>query len=142
MPRQVSIQTLNALKKDPQVYETHKRLIDAHNQLVGFVSPGDAVGGQALSSLGLGTANTLSISGTFNRGKITLVVGAAPATPATITLNFPEGTWTDAPFATVVKNGGTGTSAFSWTETVNALVLTIAAPVAGTTYTFQYAIRP
>lgn len=141
LPGKLSIQTINALSGNPHIYESHKRQINAYNQLVSALGPGTPVSGQNLSSVGLGTSPTLAVTGTLNRGRMAITVGSSSSAGATVTLGFPAGTWSDTPFAQVTQNGGTGVSLFSWTESPTQLVITIATPIDGETYVFQYAIR-
>lgn len=140
-PKPVSIQTVNALKKDPQVYESHKSLIDAHNQLVQFVGVGTPVSTSHVAANSLGAKPAFSASGTVNRGKMSVTVGSGASNNGEVRLNFPPGTWDGAPSAIVTQNGGNGTSKFNWTENESHLSVQIANPVEGETYVFQYQIR-
>lgn len=77
------------------------------------------------------------------RGTVTVTVqGTGLGTGPTITLTFPEGTWTTAPHAIVVRNGGTGVTLTDVTYTLTATTLVIRgegpAPLVGETYTYAW----
>lgn len=142
LPKPIAPQTLLKMKQDPHAYETAKQTIDAHNQLIAALGPGANINPTSFSLSG-GFGKITGINGTFKRGYFTIVcdgnvIGASPK----ITLSFPSGTWGTRPFATVTRNGGNGSLSYSFTESVNALVITLeGTPVAGSTYGFNYAIR-
>lgn len=146
IPRKLSFEEANALKKSPENFEAHRRTTDRVNLIIDAISPGEALKqGSFALGVGLGTTAAISgISGTFKRGRFTLTINGAglAAATATITLNFPTGMFEATPFATVVKNGGTGALSFTWVESKTKLVITLGGlPVAGTTYILQYAVR-
>src|SRR5205814_1243417 len=125
------------LKDNPLNYESHRKMVQEHNQLVVALGPGEAVKPTDISLTGFGVGAAISsVSGTFKRGKITLTCGTSgfSATPK-IVLSFPTGLYTSTPFAQVVRNGGTGVMGFTYTESVNNLTIDIGgSPSAGTTY--------
>lgn len=144
LPNPKTVQQLAALKKDPQLYEAVRQTLDAHNELVTALGPGDALQqGNFVLSAGLGaTANISGIIGTFKRGRFTLTTqGAGLAANPTVTLNFPLGLWKSNPNALVVRNGGTGTLTHTWVESTTQLVITLAGtPTAGHVYTFSFEV--
>ncbi len=140
-PKPVSIQTINALNVQPEVYESHKSLVDAHNQLVKYVGPGTPVSTNHVATNSLGKQPAFSATGTFNRGRMAVTIGHGASPNGKVMLNFPPGTWDGAPFAQVTQNGGNGASQFQWTENESHLAVQIANPMEGETYVFQYAIR-
>lgn len=128
------------MKPDPQSYETAKQTIDAHNQLVAALGPGTAINASMFSA----SSAALSVgatSGTVKRGKFTVSVGNQVVPNSSVTLRFPPNTFGAAPYAQLTRNGGNGQSPYTYTESTQALVLTLATPAPGETYTFQYAIR-
>jgi len=141
--RPISVQTLNALKGDPQNYESQKLTIEAVNRVISALAPGAKLSAANIGNSGFGAQVQVSaISGSYKRGKFTITVGSGGITAdPSITVNFPSGTFSGVPFAQVVRNGGTGTVGFSYTESVNALTITLAGtPKAAETYTFQFSI--
>lgn len=144
LPNPKTVQQIAALKKDPQLYEAMRQTLDAHNELVTALGPGDALQqGNFVLSAGLGATAAISgIIGTFKRGRFTLTCqGAGLALNPTLTLNFPLGLWKSNPAALVVRNGGTGTLGHSWTESTSQLVITLAGTPIAATYIFQVAVR-
>ncbi len=134
------------MKKDRYAYETAKRMLDSHNLLIESLGPGNFVnqGSFALSASWGATASlSVQVGSTFKRGKITVTAnGAGIAANPTVTLKFPGGLWKSTPFTSVVRNGGTGTIGFSYGETTQALTITMSGtPVAGQTFTWNYAVR-
>jgi hypothetical protein len=151
LPKNINPSTLNGLKgklvddKDQYNYETHTKIKDGLNALQDSLRPGAPMNASALTvDPGMGTNGQITaISGTFKRGKFTLTTGTTGFTAnPTVTLNFPQGTFEEAPFATVVRNGGNGALGFTYSETVNSLTITLnGTPTASTTYNFQFAVR-
>lgn len=96
-------------------------------------------GDWALSAGWGATATAVVASGcTDNRFRVTITAnGAGIAANPTATLTFKDGTFTNAPFASVGFSGGTGviSPAPTWTTTATTLVITfVGTPVAGSTY--------
>jgi hypothetical protein len=86
-------------------------------------------------------ASVSAVSGSIASGKVTIVIGTAPSSNPTFTLNIPSGTFTGTPFATFVKSGGTGTLPISYNETATGVTVTIiGTPTAGNTYTFNFTV--
>lgn len=145
LPPKLSLQTIARMSGDRPSYEAHKGTIEAHNDLINALGPGDTISPSSFSlspSMGTG-AKILSTSGTVKRGSVTFQVGTASisANP-TLTLFFPKGVFTSAPFAQVVQNGGSGALAFTYAESMNSMVVSLAGtPTASTTYTLQFAMR-
>lgn len=144
IPRPIVVQTLAGLKDNPENFESHRRTISAINALIQHLGPGDAIKLQnfAIGS-GFGSGASISaLSGTFKRGSFTISVGTGgfSANPS-ITLNFPSGIFA-TPFAIVVRNGGNGALGFSYTQTGQALIITLSGTVTGgTKYGFQFDVR-
>jgi hypothetical protein len=138
------VQTLNALQDNPQNFETHKRTIQAINALIQHLGPGDAIKPQNFSvGSGFGTGASISaLSGTFKRGSFVVSAGTGGFLPnPSVTLNFPSGIFA-TPFAIVVRNGGNGALGFSYTQTGQALIITLTGTVTGgTKYGFQFDVR-
>lgn len=145
LPKPLSVQSTASLTRDPAIYEAHKNTIKAHNDLLVALGPGNSISPiNFLLSSGMGTgAKITGTTGTFKRGTVSITIGtAAIGSNPTLTLNFPVKTFDVVPFAQVVQNGGTGALKFSYTQSVLALVITLAGtPTASTTYTFQFAMR-
>lgn len=145
LPKSLSVQTLNSLRGNVDVYETHRSSIAKTNEIITALGPGSQLPASLISiSSGMGTAaQVTSFNGTAKRGTITIQTGTAGlgANP-TITLSFPSGTYDVAPFAQVTRNGGNGTLGYTYTESKNQLVIAlVGTPTAGTTYTFRYAVQ-
>lgn len=146
IPRKLDLREAGELKKNPEVYEAHRRQVDKINSVIEAMGPGEELkqGSFALGA-GLGTTAAVSgITGTFKRGGFTLTISGAglAAATATITINFPDGTFAGTPFAIVQRNGGTGALSHTWTESKDRLVITLGGlPTAGNTYIFRFAIR-
>jgi len=142
LPQPKTVQQVAALKKDPQLYEAVRQTLDAHNELVTALGPGDALQqGNFVLSAGLGATAVISgIIGTFKRGRFTLTTqGAGLAANPQLTLNFPLGLWKSNPTALVVRNGGTGTLSHTWAESTSQLVITLTGtPTTGHTYIFTF----
>lgn len=102
------------------------------------------VNGDFTPSAGMGATPTVSVEANSKsmRGTVTVTPnGAGIAANPTLTLTFPEGTWTTAPKAIVVKNGGTGTLPISWTVTPTGIAVTIIGlPNAGDTYPLAWMV--
>lgn len=145
MLKTLSVQTLNSLRAQEDVYETHRLTIAKTNEIIAAMGPGTPVSASLVSlSSGMGSgAKITSVSGTVKRGVISVQAGTAGlAANPTITLNFPSGTYALAPFAQITRNGGTGSLGYTYTESQNQLVITlVGTPTAGTTYTFRYAVQ-
>jgi len=143
LPKPISVQTLGGLRGQPLNYESHQRTVAAINGVIASLGPGESIAPQNFGLQGFGAGATVTAtSGTFKRGRLTVTIGAAPAANPVVTLTFPKNEFSVTPFAQVTRNGGTGTLGFSWTESQSALQITLAGtPVAGETYTFQYAMR-
>ena len=144
LPKPISVQSINGLKvNQPLAYESHKRTIDAFNQLIGALQPGATIKPENFTlppSLGTG-AKISAVSGSFKRGSVTMVIGTAPTLNPTLSLNFPSGLFSDSPFAQVVNNGSTGTLKFFYSESVQGLQITLSGtPVAGEIYKFNYMV--
>lgn len=144
IPRPISVQTLNALKDNPQNHETHKRTISAVNDLIQHLGPGDAIKPQNLSlGGGFGTgARISSVGGTFKRGSFSIQLGSGGFTAnPSVTLSFPSGIFA-TPFVIVVRNGGNGTLGFTYTQSGQALTITLSGTGAvGQAYGFQFDVR-
>ena len=89
------------------------------------------------------TASVSAVSGSDGAGTVSIAsAGVGQAANATFVLTFHDGTWTQPPVVTPVRqdnNAPTGSGA--WVTTVSATAVTIAftgVPVAGTTYTFAF----
>lgn len=143
LPKPIAVQTIAGLTQDPHNYESHKRTIEAVNQLIANLGPGGSVTpSDFVLSPGLGTgAKITTVSGTFKRGAFVLQLGSASLTAnPTITLNFPRGLFT-TPFAVLTRNGGTGALGFSWTQSATSIIITLAGTGTGSqTYGFQYQV--
>jgi len=144
LPNPISITAIAGLKENPLNYESHRKMVQEHNQLISALGPGTAVRPLDFSITGFGTGATISsVDGTFKRGKLTVTCGTAgiSANPK-IVLTFPSGLYNSAPFAQVVRNGGTGTIGFTYTESVNNLTINmVGTPGASQTFTLQWAVR-
>lgn len=144
LPNPKTVQQVAALKDNPQLYEAARQILDAHNQLVAALGPGDALQqGNFVLSAGLGsTAAVSGIIGTFKRGRFTLTCqGAGLALNPALTLNFPPNLWRSSPAALVVRNGGTGTLAYTWQESASTLMIMLAGtPTAGHVYIFSFGV--
>lgn len=145
LPKLLSNQALGGLRvKDGDLnYESHRQLTDYVNQVVTAIGPGTLITPASFSMMGMGVNPTITgTSGTYTRGRFTLTIGATPASNGTVTLTFPRGTFNETPFATVVRNGGTGTIGFTYSESTAALVITLSGlPVVTQTFVFQFAVR-
>lgn len=130
---------------DRNVYEAHRVTIQAHNDLITSLGPGASVSPANFAlSPGMGTgAKILGTSGTFKRGTVTFQIGtAALGANPTITLGFPKGTFSTVPFGQVVRNGGSGALAFTYSESLFSLTITLGGtPAASTTYTIQFSMQ-
>lgn len=145
LPPKLTVQTLSRMVGDSPAYEAHRLTIQAHNELITSLGPGDSLSPASFAlSAGMGTgAKIISTSGTVKRGAVTFQVGTAGmgANP-TITLFFAKGTFTAAPFAQVTRNGGSGALAFTYAESMLSMVVTLTGtPASSETYTLQFAIR-
>src|SRR5258708_578073 len=141
VPRPISVQTIAGLRDNQHNYESHKRTISAVNDIIQHLGPGDAIKPQNFSvGSGFGTGASISaLSGTFKRGSFVVSVGtgAFVANPS-VTLNFPSGIFA-TPLAIVVRNVGNGALGFSYTQTGQALIITLIGTVTGgTKYGFQF----
>ncbi len=142
LPKTIRPQTLNALSKEH--YETAKTIIDSHNDLINALGPGASISPSSFTmSPGLGTGATVTgTSGSVKRGKFMLTIGVAPVANPTIMLNLPRGQFSGVPFATVVKNGGTGTLPITYLEGPSGVTITIlGTPTAGHTYMFNHLVQ-
>ena len=140
LPKPIAPQTLAGLKSNSSVYETAKQQLDGHNALIISLSPGKVIGGSDFS-LPQAT-NISSVTGTFKRGRFTVNFATNPPHDPAVMLNFPFGAFTTQPFATIVRNGGTGTLGFHYSENVNGLTIYIeGTPMQNSTYGFQFAVR-
>lgn len=102
----------------------------------------DHVAGDYVLSAGWGTtASVAVVSGSGdNRARFTVTsAGTGQAANPTITLTFKDGAYAAAPFAVVVRNGGSQlTIAQDWTTSTTTWVMTWrGTPVAAETYTFE-----
>jgi len=144
LPKPINVQTIAGLTQDPHVYESHKRTIQAVNDIISSLGPGEAIKPQNFSlGSGFGTGAAINtLNGTFKRGSFVISIGAGGFLPSpSVILNFPSGMFT-TPFAIVVRNGGNGTLGFSYTATKSALTLILQGiPTAGTAYGFQFDVR-
>jgi len=140
--RPLSVQQINALRRDPSNYEAHRKLIDKVNELVDSAK-GTALDQTALVlSSGFGPQAQKSLSGGAKRGTISITVGSTGlgANP-TATLNFPTTEFDQPPFGVVARSGGTGALGYSYTVSTRQLVITIGGtPSAGETYAFSYMV--
>lgn len=145
LPPKLTVQTLSRMVGDSASYEAHRLTIQAHNDLITSLGPGDSLSPASFAlSAAMGTgAKIISTSGTAKRGAVTFQVGtAAIAANPTITLFFAKGTFTATPFAQVTRNGGSGALPFTYTESMLSMVVTLAGtPTASETYTLQFAMR-
>ena len=102
------------------------------------------VNGDFALSAGWGTTATAVVASNAKgmRGQVTVTSsGTGQAASPTITLTFPEGTWTTAPEPMVVRNGGTGVgvTGFTFAATATTLVITaVGTPIAAETYIFRW----
>lgn len=144
LPNKISVQTLAGVKDNPYNYESHFRTIQAVNNLIASLGPGTAIKPQNFTvSPGFGTNAVISaVSGTFKRGSFTVTAGSAGfAANPSVFLNFPSGTFTN-PFAIVVRNGGTGSLPFTYTQSKTGVAITFqGTPTAGQTFGFQFDVR-
>lgn len=140
LPKPINPQTLPGLKVEKpspsHIYETAKATIDAHNQLIAALGPGASLSIRNFSSSP--QVSVTEVSGTVKRGKFTALMGTSPAANSTITMNFPSGSFSSAPFSQVTRNGGNGASSYTYNETASALTITLASPSTGETYIFQF----
>lgn len=97
---------------------------------------------------GTGPTTAVDANSTDQRFSFTVTVGTSPSgTAGTITITpYADGTWTNAPFILIQRNGGTapsaatGDKALTWTTTATVLTISYAflsAPSAGNTITFS-----
>lgn len=144
LPAKIAVQTIAGLKDNAHNYESHFRTIQAVNQLITNLGPGDSIQPQNFAiSPGFGSNAVISaVSGTFKRGSFTLKVGnGAFSTNPSVSLNFPNNTF-NSPFAIVIRNGGNGTLPFTYTQSGTGIVITLQGiPSVGQTYSFQFDVR-
>lgn len=143
LPSPIAVQTLNALRDNAQNYESHKRTIAAVNDIISSLGPGEALSASNLTLSGFGVQASVSgVSGSYKRGRFTVTVGSGGVqTNPSVSLAFPTNSFSSAPFAQVVQNGGTGTVQFSYTESASQLKITLSGtPKPSSTYTFQFSI--
>lgn len=140
LPPAFSTQTLNAL--DGAHYETAKRQIEAHNQLISALGPGTSISPANFSLNGFGAgANVSATVGSFKRGSFTLKVGASGvgANPS-LTLTIPAKEFGGMqPHIVLSQSGGTGTTRFSYAAIASSVTVTFSGtPSANDTYTFNF----
>lgn len=144
LPRKISVQTLAGLKDNVHNYESHFRTIQAVNNLITSLGPGEAIKPQNFAlGTGFGTGASISaLSGTFKRGSFLISIGSGGFTAnPSVTLNFPAGTF-ENPFALVMRNGGNGVLPFTYTQSKAGIVITFqGTPSAGQAYGFQFDVR-
>lgn len=145
LPKPLTVQSIGGLRHDPMNYESHRQTITAHNELIAALGPGTAIrpANIALSTTLGSNSRVTDVGGTFKRGRFTITIaGTGTAPNPTITLGFPKDLFTDTPFAQIVRNGGTGTLGYSYTEATTGITITLnGTPTPGDTYTFQFAVR-
>jgi hypothetical protein len=140
--RTLSVQQINALRKDPSNYEAHRKVIEKLNEIVDSSKVVELAQTALSLSAGFGPEFQKALSGGAKRGTISITVGSTGlgANP-TITLNFPVEEFEQVPFAVVAKAGGTGTLGYSYTVNTKQLVITLnGTPSAGETYVFSYMV--
>lgn len=95
----------------------------------------------ALGNFG-GTASVGTVTGTDQAGTFIVTALGAPGNPATVTLTFHDGTWTNSPIciANMATVAGTGASTYLMTDTTaTTLVITYPAlPVTTLTYPMAF----
>jgi hypothetical protein len=104
-----------------------------------ILDQGTTVTNTAFGSSGLGSGATIVMSGSWaakDQGcQITVTIGTGPGANPTVTFTFVDGSFPNAPFATVVRNGGTGVLAHTWTTAASTLTITLTGtPTVGETY--------
>jgi hypothetical protein len=104
-----------------------------------IIDQGTTVTASAFGSSGLGSGATIVMSGTWtakDQGcQITVTIGTGPGANPTITFTFVDGAFPNAPFASVVRNGGTGTLAHTWVTSATTLTITLTGtPTVGDTF--------
>lgn len=140
IPKAIRPQTLQGLT-GPH-YETQKRVIEAHNQLLTALGPGTSISPANFALVpGMGSgANVGATSGSFKRGSFTVTVGTAPTANPSLTLNIPKAEFDGAqPHIVLSQSGGTGTTPFGYSATAAAVTITFnGTPSAADTYTFNF----
>jgi hypothetical protein len=139
LPKPINPLTLNGMKKDQSSYETAKSIVAAHNTLIASLGPGPTINSSHF--IPSKDVTVTQASGSLKRGNLSATIGSAPGPTSTIHLPFPPGTFSATPFAQITRNGGTGGSNYSYQETANGVTITIATPITGETYGFNYAVQ-
>lgn len=139
LPSPINPQTLAGLKKDASSYETAKATIDAHNQLIQSLGPGATINSSHF--IPSTDVTVTAASGSVKRGKLMASIGSTAPANSTIHLPFPKGSFSATPFAQIIRNGGTGTSGYTYDETASGVTITLASPSAGETYGFGFAVQ-
>ncbi len=136
----LTAQQISGLKKDPLLYESARKIVDAHNQVVSSLQRGDDLrqGNFTFSGMGAGAAISAA-GGGMRRGHFTLTIGTAPSANPYVTLTFPVNFWKVPPMVLVVRNGGTGVKSHTWTVSDKVLQVSLSGtPTAGETYIFFF----
>ncbi len=122
--------------------------LDYTNRLVRHRRPitytlGTTVTNSAFGLVGMGAASGVAMSGAVTqkdpRGQFTLTIGATPSANPTVTFTFVDGALAVIPQALVLRNGGSGVLAHTWTTTTTTLVITlVGTPTELETYIFEW----